>query len=102
MPRLRAITHFGVQARRCAPRNDVCGGVTFIQPPYHVIINVEMREFIKITAFILIIVGTAGLLLNEFVLDASTALTLTFAGVNVIGLICLAIAHYTKQSKNAS
>ena len=46
----------------------------FILPnlPHHVIINVEMREFMKLSGFILIIIGTAGLLLNEFAWDTSS------------------------------
>ena len=61
-----------------------------------------MRKSLKLTAFILIIIGTLGLLLNEFVFDKSTTLTLTFAGVDIVGLICLAIAHYMKRDKAGS
>ena len=62
--------------------------------PYHVIINVKMRNFIKITAFILIIIGTLGLLLNEFVCEHSSTLTIIFAIVNFVGLVNLAFAHF--------
>jgi len=62
--------------------------------PYHVIINVEMRNFLKIAGFTLIAVGTIGLLLNEFVWDAGTSLTIIFAVVNFVGLVNLAFAHF--------
>ncbi len=52
-----------------------------------------MREFIKIAAFILIFIGTAGLLLNEFVWEHSSTLTIIFAVVNLVGLVTLAFAH---------
>jgi len=53
-----------------------------------------MREFIKISGFILIIVGTAGLLLNEFVWNHSSSRTVIFAVVNLVGLVNLAFAHF--------
>ena len=68
--------------------------------PYHVIINVKMREFIKISGFILIIIGTAGLLLNEFVWEPSSSRTIILAVVNFVGLVNLAFAHFgMRQSK---
>ena len=70
--------------------------------PYHVIIKVEMRNFLKITAFILIIVGTAGLLLNELVWEHSSTRTIIFAVVDFVGLVNLAFAHFgMQQSKTA-
>jgi len=62
--------------------------------PYHVIINVEMRNFLKIAGFTLITVGTIGLLLNEFVWDAGTSLTIIFAVVDFVGLVNLAFTHF--------
>ncbi len=62
--------------------------------PYHVIINAKMRNILKITAFILIFIGTAGLLLNEFVWEHSSTLTIVFAVVNLVGLVNLAFAHF--------
>jgi len=53
-----------------------------------------MRNFLKITAFILIIVGTAGLLLNEFVWEHSSTRTIIFAMVDFVGLVDLAFAHF--------
>jgi len=65
--------------------------------PYHVIINVKMREFIKISGFVLIFVGTVGLLLNEFVLDASSSCTILLAVANFVGLVSLAFAHFAMR-----
>ena len=53
-----------------------------------------MRNFIKISGFALVIIGTAGLLLNEFAWEHSSSLTVTFAALNVIGLVDLAFAHF--------
>ena len=51
-----------------------------------------MRNFLKTTAFILIIIGTAGLLLNEFVWEHSSTRTIILAVVNFVGLVNLAFA----------
>ena len=58
--------------QRLINRSKITG---FILPnlPHHVIINVEMREFIKLSGFILIIIGTAGLRRNEFAGDTSSS-----------------------------
>ena len=53
-----------------------------------------MRNLLKISGFILIIVGTAGLLLNEFVWEHSSTRTIIFAVVNFVGLVNLAFAHF--------
>ena len=45
-----------------------------------------MKEGLKVFAFIVLIIGTAGLLLNEFVGDWGQAATITFACLNVVGL----------------
>ncbi|MFC1955088.1 hypothetical protein ACFLWZ_00870 [Chloroflexota bacterium] len=59
-----------------------------------------MRNSIKLGGFILIIIGTAGLLLNEFVWEHSTTCTIIFAVVNFVGLAKLAFAHFgMKQSQ---
>ena len=65
--------------------------------PHRVIINVKMREFIKISGFVLIFVGTVGLLLNEFVLDAPSICTIILAVVNFVGLVSLAFAHFATR-----
>lgn len=58
-----------------------------------------MRNFLKITASILIIVGTAGLLLNEFVWEHSSSRTIIFAVVDLVGLVDLAFAHFAIRQK---
>ncbi len=58
-----------------------------------------MKQFIKLSGFILIAIGTIGLLLNEFVWDASSARTIIFAVVNLVGFINLALAHFGMRDK---
>ena len=66
-------------------------GVCYNQP--------DMRSFITITAFILIIVGTLGLLMNEFVWEHSSTRTIIFAVVNFVGLVNLAFARFGYRQK---
>jgi hypothetical protein len=65
----------------------------------HAIINVEMRNFLRVTAVILIIVGTTGLLLNDFVWEHSSTRTIIFAVVDVVGLVNLGFASFGMSSK---
>jgi hypothetical protein len=53
-----------------------------------------LRNFLKFDGFILIIIGTAGLLLNEFVWEHSSTRTVIFAMVDLVGLVTLAFAHF--------
>ena len=55
-----------------------------------------MRKVIELIPFVLMIIGTFGLLMNEFVFYWGTIATLTFALANVIGLIALGIARGSK------
>ena len=50
-----------------------------------------MNEPVKLIAFILLIVGTLGLLLNELLFRWGTAAVLMFALLNVVGLAMLAV-----------
>ena len=52
-----------------------------------------MREVARLTAFILLIIGTIGLLVNEFIFDWGRVGTLVFAVLNFIGLAILAIMY---------
>ena len=61
--------------------------------------TVMMRNFIIISAFILIIAGTAGLLLNEFAWQHSTTRTIIFAVVTFVGLVNLAFARFGMGQK---
>jgi len=54
----------------------------------------KLRELIKISGFVLIAVGTAGLLLNEFVWGDNSSRTIIFAVMNFVGLVNLAFAHF--------
>ena len=56
--------------------------------------DAKLREFIKISGFVLITVGTIGLLLNEFVWNTSSSRTIIFAVVDFVGLVNLAFAHF--------
>ena len=51
-----------------------------------------MRKGIETISFVLLLIGTFGLLVNEFVFKWTTIVTLTFAVANVIGLFALGIA----------
>jgi len=53
-----------------------------------------LKNLIKISASILIIIGTVGLLLNEFVWAHSSSRTVIFAMVNFVGLVNLAFAQF--------
>jgi len=53
-----------------------------------------MRNFIKISGFVLVGVGTIGLLLSEFVWVHSSTRTIIFAVVNFVGLVSLAFAFW--------
>jgi hypothetical protein len=60
----------------------------------------NLRNFLRTTAFILIIVGTGGLLLNEFVWNGSTARTIIFAVVDFVGLVNLGFAQFGMKAKS--
>ena len=61
----------------------------------------NLRYFLRVTAFILIIVGTAGLLLNEFVWEYSTTRTVIFAVVDLVGLVNLAFVHFGMKERKS-
>lgn len=52
-----------------------------------------MKEVARLSAFILVGIGTLGLLINELVFHWESAATLTFAALNVVGLATLALTH---------
>ncbi len=53
-----------------------------------------MRESALLIAFILLIVGIIGLMINELIFDWGRCATLTFAIINVIGLVILFIVNW--------
>ena len=56
-----------------------------------------MQGIALLIAFILLIIGTVGLLVNEFVTDWGRCTTLTFAIINVVGLAILAFTYWIKK-----
>ena len=56
-----------------------------------------MRQVIKLSAFILVGIGTLGLLINELIFDWGQTATLTFAFLNVVGLATLAFVHWVMR-----
>ena len=62
-------------------------------------VDMSLKEFIKFSGFILIAIGTVGLLLNEFVWNHSSSRTITFAVVDFVGLVNLAFAHFGMKDK---
>ncbi len=58
-----------------------------------------MKQFIKLSGFILIAIGTIGFLLNEFAWEYSSTRTIIFAVVNLVGFINLALAHFGMRDK---
>ena len=53
-----------------------------------------MREATKLTAFILLIIGTLGLIINEFIFNWGSSATVAFAAINVAGLVVLVFAFW--------
>jgi hypothetical protein len=53
-----------------------------------------MKATIRLLAFVLLAVGLAGLLLNEFVFQWGSGATITFASVEVFGFVVLALARW--------
>ena len=56
-----------------------------------------MKESTLLIAFILLIIGTIGLLINELIFDWGRGATLTFAIINVVGLVSLAFTYWAKK-----
>ena len=53
-----------------------------------------MKKAVLLTGFIAVITGTIGLLLNDFVLKWGTAVTLTFAAIDLLGIIALVVGRW--------
>ena len=58
-----------------------------------------MRKVAKLSAFILLIIGTLGLLINELIFDWGRTATLTFAALNVVGLAILAYTYWDMKKE---
>jgi len=48
---------------------------------------------VRLIAFILILIGTIGLLVNEFFLDWGSVAVIIFAILNIIGLVFLGLSR---------
>ncbi|MFC1983386.1 hypothetical protein ACFLV5_06380 [Chloroflexota bacterium] len=59
-----------------------------------------MRGVAKLTAFVLLIIGTLGILINEFIFDWGRVATMVFAIVNFIGLATLAATYLRMRNKD--
>jgi len=55
-----------------------------------------MNETVKGLAFVLVAIGTLGLLTNEFVFSWGRIATLVFAAANGVGLVALGFAFWGK------
>ena len=53
-----------------------------------------MRKVTEWSAFVFLLIGTLGLLMNEFVFDWGRTATLIFGALNVIGLLALGFAYW--------
>lgn len=52
-----------------------------------------MKQVVKFSGFVLVIIGTFGLLITEFISDWGRTATLTFAALNIVGLAKLAFTY---------
>lgn len=59
----------------------------------------RVPEAARMGAFVLVVVGTVGLLLNEFVFDWGRVATLSFAAASAAGLLFLGLAAYSGGGK---
>lgn len=62
--------------------------------------RIHTMKVAKLTAFILLIIGTTGLLVNEFVTDWSRGVTITFAILNFVGLATLAFTAWSIKNRD--
>ena len=56
----------------------------------YLLATIDKNNAIKLSAFVLLIIGTIGLLVNEFVAGWGRGVTIAFACLNVLGLAVLA------------
>jgi hypothetical protein len=56
-----------------------------------------VKESTLLIGFILLAIGTIGLLINELIFDWGRGATLTFAIINVAGFASLAFTYWSKK-----
>lgn len=61
----------------------------------------ETNESLRLVAVVLVIVGTTGLLANEFIADWGRTATLASAALNVIGLAILGYALMRDRTRSS-
>jgi hypothetical protein len=61
-----------------------------------------MRQRIRGIGYILIAIGTLGLILNAFIMEGSAIRTFIFAGVDIIGLACLIYGRFWQVDRTDS
>ena len=66
---------------------------------YYIWKGTSMSISIILIAFILLIIGTIGLLINEIIFNWGRCVTLTFAIINVVGLASLAFEYWAKKKR---
>ena len=59
----------------------------------------DKNNAIKLSAFVLLIIGTIGLLVNEFVAGWGRGVTIVFACLNALGLTVLAYATWAMRKR---
>jgi hypothetical protein len=58
-----------------------------------------VKKAIELGPFVLLVIGTLGLLVSEFIFDWGTVATLVFASANVMGLLALGFTHWTRTKR---
>jgi hypothetical protein len=64
--------------------------------------NNKSGERFKGAGFILISIGTLGLVVNDFIFNGPAAVTISFAAVDVIGLACLITGGLITRKKSSA
>ena len=57
-----------------------------------------MKGFPTIIVFVLLLIGTIGLLINDFVFDWGRMMTLVFAVINLIGVVLFIVLPVKTRS----
>jgi hypothetical protein len=61
-----------------------------------------MSENVEKTAFVLVALGTAGLLANEFAFSWGRIATVVFAALSLVGLVALGLARWGTGGNDTS
>ena len=58
-----------------------------------------MKQSVKLVGFTLLVIGTLGLIINEFIFNWGSTVTLAFAAVNIVGLAILAYTLWDRKKE---